>query len=82
VNYEPTLSTRALSQMGGLPIEALGALGEKMAEVCEYPCDPLRTLPTDDPYLRRAVFGSLGLVTYRVHDAARIVLLVDVTWTG
>jgi hypothetical protein len=68
--------------MGGLPMVALGALVETMAEVCEYPCDPLRTFPTDDPYVKRASFGVFGLVTYAVDDGAWTVKITDVTWTG
>ncbi|HXS64473.1 MAG TPA: hypothetical protein VN767_16575 [Streptosporangiaceae bacterium] len=53
-----------------------------MAAVIEYPADPLRTFPTDDPYIRRAEFGGLGLVTYVISDARQTVTLTDVTWTG
>ena len=37
---------------------------------------------TGDPYVRRAEFGGLGLVTYEIDDARRTVTLTDVTWTG
>jgi hypothetical protein len=53
-----------------------------MAAVVEYPDDPMRTLPTSDPYVRCAEFGGLGLVTYEIDDAQRTVTLTDVTWTG
>jgi hypothetical protein len=53
-----------------------------MAAVIEYPADPLRTFPTDDPYVRRAEFGGLGLVTYVISDAHQTVTLTDVTWTA
>ena len=53
-----------------------------MAAVVEYPDDPMRTLPTSDPYVRRAEFGELGLVTYVIDDARLVVTLTDVTWTG
>jgi hypothetical protein len=42
----------------------------------------MRTLPTSDPYVRRAEFGALGLVTYVIDDAQQVVTLTDVTWTG
>jgi hypothetical protein len=61
---------------------ALDALIAAMATVVEYPADPLRTFPTDDPYVRRAEFGGLGLVTYVISDARQTVTLTDVTWTG
>jgi len=56
------LSDRVLGQLGGLPAEAFDALITTMSAVVEYPDDPMRTLPTDDAYVRRAVFGGAGLV--------------------
>jgi hypothetical protein len=53
-----------------------------MSEVVEFPDDPMRTFPKDDPNVRRTEFGGLGLVTYMINDAQRTVTLTDVTWTG
>jgi hypothetical protein len=53
-----------------------------MATVVEYPDDPLRTFPTDDPQVWRAEFGTAGLVTYEISDARQTVTLTDVTWAG
>jgi hypothetical protein len=50
--------------MHGLPGPAFDRLIQVMAEVIEYPDDPLRTFPTSDPYVRRAEFGGAGLITY------------------
>lgn len=80
--YRAELSERVLGQLGRFPAAALDALIATMATVVEYPADPLRTFPTDDPYVRRAEFGGLGLVTYVISDALQIVTLTDVTWTG
>jgi hypothetical protein len=82
VTYRAELSERVLGQLGSFPAVALDALVATMAEVIEYPADPLRTFPTADPYVRRAQFGGLGLVTYVVNDARKTVTLTDVTWTG
>jgi hypothetical protein len=82
VTYRAELSDRVLGQLGGLPAAAFDALIATMAEVVEDPDDPMRTFPADDPYVRRAEFGRLGLVTYVINDAQRIVTLTDVTWTG
>ncbi|MBC6469108.1 hypothetical protein [Actinomadura alba] len=48
----------------------------------EQLADPLRTFPTSDPQVRRAVFGGVGLVTYAFDDATETVTVTDVTWTG
>jgi hypothetical protein len=68
--------------MQGLPGPAFDSLIAAMAEVVEYPGDPLRTFPTSDPYVRRTVFGGAGLITYLVNDGTRAVIILDVTWVG
>lgn len=82
MTYRAELSDRVLGQLGGFPAKALDALISTMAEVVDYPDDPMRTFPTDDPYVRRAEFGGVGLVTYIINDARKTVMLTDVTWTG
>jgi hypothetical protein len=63
VTYRAELSDRVLGQLGDFPAKAFDALITTMAAVVEYPDDPLRTFPTNDPYIRRAEFGTAGLVT-------------------
>jgi hypothetical protein len=82
VTYRAELSDRVLGQLGNFLAMALDALIATMSVVIEYPSDPLRTFPTADPYVRRAEFGGLGLVTYVINDARQTVTLTDVTWTG
>ncbi len=78
----PVLSERALGQLGGFPVDALGALAEAMAQVCDNPYDPLTTMDTDDPQVRRADFGGHGFVTFLIIDSANVVRVVDITWAG
>jgi hypothetical protein len=68
--------------MHGLPGPAFDRLIEVMAEVIDYPDEPLRTFPTSDPYVRRAEFGRAGLITYLINDGTETVIVLDVTWTG
>ena len=68
--------------MKGLPVVAFDGLIEAMAEVIEYPDDPLRAFPTGDPYIRRVEFGGSGLVTYLINDGTRVVTVIDITWAG
>jgi hypothetical protein len=82
VAYKVELSLRALKQLGGFPGTALDGLIEAMADVTEYPADPLRTFPTNDPYVRRVEFGGSGLVTYLYNDGTRTVIVIDITWAG
>jgi len=81
VTYRAELSSRALKQMHGLPNPAFDTIIEVMAEVIDYP-GPLRTFPTSDPYVRRVEFGDAGLITYLINDGARLVIILDITWTG
>lgn len=82
MTYRAELSARALKQMHGLPGSAFDSPIQVMAEVIDYPDDPLRTFPTGDPYIRRAEFGGPGLITYLLNDGAGVVIILDVTWTG
>jgi len=82
VTYRAELSARALKQMHGLPDQAFDGLIQVMADVVDYPDDPLRIFPTSDPYVRRAVFAGAGLVTHLINDATQVVIVLDVTWAG
>jgi hypothetical protein len=82
VTYRAELSARALKQMHGLPASAFDSLIQVMAEVVDYPDDPLRTFPASDPYIRRAEFGDAGLITYLGNDGAMMITIMDVTWAG
>jgi hypothetical protein len=82
VTYRAELSSRALKQMHGLPSPAFDSLIEAMADVIDYPDDPLRTFPTSDPYVRRVEFGYAGLITYLINDGASLVIILDITWAG
>jgi hypothetical protein len=83
VTWAPHLSERALSQLGGFPDDALDALTKGMAIVCDDPYDPLTTMVTDDPHVRRAdIGGGRGFVSYVPVDSAFIVRVVDIIWAG
>ena len=82
MTYRAELSGRALKQMHGLSGPAFDSLIEVMAEVIDYPDDPLRTFPTSDPYVRRVEFGDAGLITYLINDGASVVIILDITWAG
>ncbi|MGO9783282.1 MAG: hypothetical protein ACLPKE_13335 [Streptosporangiaceae bacterium] len=82
MTYRAELSDRVLGQLDHFPAEAFDALIAAMSSVVEYPDDPMRTFPTDDPYLRRAEFGGAGLVTYLLDDGQQTITLTDITWIG
>jgi hypothetical protein len=80
VTYRAELSGRALKQMHGLPSPAFDSLIDVMADIIDYPDDPLRTFATSDPYVRRVEFGGAGLITYLINDGAGVVIILDITW--
>ncbi|WP_113701316.1 type II toxin-antitoxin system RelE family toxin [Nonomuraea lactucae] len=82
MTYRPHLSERALAQLGGFPTDALTELTQAMAEVCEDPYDPLTTMATDDPQVRRADFGDRGFVTFLILDDVGVVRITDILWVG
>jgi hypothetical protein len=82
VTYRAELSGRALKQLHGLPGPAFDSLFETMADVIDYPGDPLRTFPTSDPHVRRVEFGDAGLITYLIDDGSSKVIILDITWAG
>ena len=56
--------------------------GWAMAEVTDYPDDPLRTFPTSNPNPRRVEFGEAGLITHLIRDSARLVIILDIPRAG
>lgn len=82
MTYRAELSGRALKQIHRLPSPAFDRLIEAMAEVVDYPDDPIRTFPTSDPYVRRVEFGAAGLITYLINDGTSVVIILDITWAG
>lgn len=82
MTYRIQFELPARRQLNGFPGDALDALVPVMADVSQYPDDPLRTHPATRPGQRRAVFGGAGLVTYEIDEAQQVVLVTDVTWAG
>lgn len=80
--YRVVPGPRARAKLGGFPEDALDALIGVLADIATNPYDPLRTYPSPDPDHRWAVFGGAGFVEYRVDDAAELVTVTDVAWTG
>lgn len=83
MSYQPRLSPKALSKLGGFPSDALTELARVIGRVCEDPYDALVSLPrSDDPTQRWATFGSAGFVELYVDDEAKTVTVDDLAWTG
>jgi hypothetical protein len=82
VTYRVEFGPRALRQLNRFPADGLDELVPVMADVTQYPDDPLRTRPLAGSGARQAIFGGVGLVTYEIDEAHQIVMVTDMTWAG
>ena len=73
-----------LRQMRGMPAEGFDLLVQVLALICEDPYDRLvsRDLRAGDPTRRMAELGDFGFVEFLVDDAADLVRVVTLVWTG
>ena len=73
-----------LRQMRGLPARGFDLLVQVLARICEDPYDRLlsRDLRAGDPTRRMAELGDFGFVEFLVDDAAQLVCVVTLVWTG
>jgi len=84
VSYRPWLGEQVLRQMRGLPARGFDLLVQVLARICEDPYDRLlsRALRASDPTRRMAELGDFGFVEFLVDDAAGLVRVVTLVWTG
>ncbi len=84
MSYRPWLGEQVLRQMRGLPTEGFDLLVQVLARICEDPYDRLlsRDLRAGDPTRRMAALGDFGFVEFLVDDAAQLVRVVTLVWTG
>lgn len=84
MNYRPWLEEQVLRQMRGLPAEGFDLLVRILARICEDPYDRLfsRATQAGDPARRMAELGDFGFVEFLVDDAAGLVRVVTLVWTG
>ena len=67
MSYRPYLESGALQQMQGLPQHAF---------------DPVFGAPTGVPRRRVADVGDFGFIVFAVDEAAGLVRVFDLVWTG
>lgn len=84
MSYRPLLGEQVLPQMRGLPAGGFDLLVQVLARICEDPYDRLfsRAMRTSDPTRRMAELGDFGFVEFLVDDAAGLVRVVTLVWTG
>jgi hypothetical protein len=84
VSYRPLLGEQVLRQMSGLPAEGFDLLVQTLARICDDPYDRLfsKAVQASDPTRRMAELGDFGFVELLVDDAASLVHVVTLVWTG
>jgi hypothetical protein len=84
VSYRASLGEQVLPQMRGLPVEGFDLLVQVLARICEDPYDRLfsRAMQDGDPTRRMAELDDFGFVEFLVDDAAGLVRVVILVWTG
>ncbi|MGO9082639.1 MAG: hypothetical protein ACLQDY_27035 [Streptosporangiaceae bacterium] len=84
MTYRAWLTERALGQISGLPAPAFDTLIAVLARVCEDPYDPVFSVPAGSggPRRRVAELAGAGFIVFVVDDAAELVRIFDLIWTG
>ncbi len=79
MTYRPYLEPGALRQMHGLPEQAFDMLVTLLARICD---DPVFSAPTGMPRRRVAEVGDFGFIVFAVDEAAGLIRVFDLVWTG
>jgi hypothetical protein len=82
VSYRPYLESRALRQMDGFPEQAFDMLVTLPARICDGLNDPVFSAPTGVPRRRVADVGDFRFVVFAVDEAAGLIRVFDLVWTG
>jgi hypothetical protein len=85
VSYRPYLESGALWQMHGLPEQGFDMLVTLLAKICDDPYAPVFSAPAGVPRRRVADVGDFGFivfVVFVVDEAAGLVRVFDLVWTG
>ena len=83
MTYRIEFEGGALVQLNGLPSVAFGALVDRMVMLVREPWDADLRVSADGSAYRETIFGEgLGLLSFRVNDAAELISVFDIAWIG
>ena len=83
MSYKAHFMGKALVQLKGLPSDAFDALVVQVAYLVDAPWDADLMDSDGDTDYRQAIFGQgLGLLSFRVHDLAELIVIFDIAWIG
>jgi hypothetical protein len=69
--------------MTGLPSGAFEPSPGALARICDEPYNRLFSMPAgDDPRERMAELGDSGFIIFTVDEAAGLIRVYDLVWTG
>lgn len=71
------------AQFHNLPEPGRDALITRSVTLADAPWDDATVLPGGDPRFRETTFGAgRGLVSFHVDDAAEVIRIYNIVWTG
>jgi hypothetical protein len=83
VSWRPWLEDRALRQMRGLPSAAVDTLVQTLVRICDDPYNPVFSVPVPPvPGRRVADLGDFGFIEFTVDEAAGLLRVYHLVWTG
>ncbi len=68
--------------MQGLPEQAFDMFVTLLARICDDPYDPVFSASTGVPRRRVADVADFGFIVFAVDEAAGLVRVFDLVWTG
>jgi hypothetical protein len=85
VSYRPALTSRASAQLNDLTgrADVYQALMQRLRQLAEAPWDAWPVQPGgDEPEFRQAQFSQHGLLSFRVDDQAKTLIIFSTIWAG
>ena len=82
VSYRPYLESSALRQLHGLQEHAFDMLVADPGQQRHDPYEPVFSAPTGVPRRRVADVGDFGFIVFAVDEAAGLIRVFDLVWTG
>ncbi|GII81984.1 hypothetical protein Sru01_69660 [Sphaerisporangium rufum] len=81
MSFRVILSGSALARMKNFPDLAMNALIERTADLLAEPWDAHVLYPGRTDY-RHTTFGGFGLLHFHVDEAAELITIYEVVWSG
>lgn len=83
MSYRPWLEEQVLRQLVGLPADAFDTLVRALSRICENPRDRTFSAPLSaDGQQRLAELDDRGFIEFAIDEAAGLIRVFHLVWTG